>query len=106
MATFTWTTGTDGDWNTAGNWGPATIPNSGTAEVVIDAPSVGTSGYAVTIAAGATDMVQSLTLNATNNVGGVLATPYDAAILEVDGTLSFAPGRAGPRPPPHHEELP
>ncbi|HXT82545.1 MAG TPA: hypothetical protein VN702_23495, partial [Acetobacteraceae bacterium] len=91
MATFTWTTGTSGDWNTAANWGPATIPNSGTAEVVIDAAPVGTNGYTVTIANGASDMVQSLTLNPTNNLLGVLATPYNAAALEVDGTLTFAP---------------
>src|SRR6185437_8494755 len=95
MATFTWTTGTSGDWNTAANWGPATIPNSGTAEVVIDAAPVGTNGYTVTIANGASDMVQSLTLNPTNNLLGVLATPYNAAALEVDGTLTFAPGTDG-----------
>src|SRR6185312_7726314 len=93
--TYTWASGKDGDWNTAANWGPATIPNGGGAAVVIDAAPVGTNGYTVTIANGASDMVQSLTLNPTNNLLGVLATPYNAAALEVDGTLTFAPGTDG-----------
>jgi len=99
MALSTWNVGTAGDWNTATNWGPATVPNAATADVLIDAvPAAGTNSYVVTIAAGASDIVNSVTLNATNNLLAVNPTggaPYGGAILAVNGTLTFAPGSTG-----------
>lgn len=100
MALSIWTTGTSGDWNTATNWPPTTVPNAAAADVLIDAlPAAGVNSYMVTIAAGQNDIVNSVTLNATNNLLSVNptnpATPYKGAILEIDGTLTFAPGSTG-----------
>jgi hypothetical protein len=94
MTTFTWTTGASGDWNSGANWNTGTAPNNAAADVVIDAQQ-GNTAYQVTIKAGQTDTVHSLTLNNQNNIMNVLANPYTAAILEVDGTLAFAPGSDG-----------
>jgi hypothetical protein len=94
MAAFSWTTGKSGDWNTIANWTPNLVPNDAAADVIIDAlPTLG--AYTVTIAAGASEVVNSLTMNATTNLNGSNATPYNAAQLELDGTLTFAPGSPG-----------
>jgi hypothetical protein len=95
MATFNWTAGVSGDWNTGTLWTPGTVPNA-TADVVIDAtPPVGAS-YTVTIAAGESQTVNSLTMNNTDaNRALANSDPYRAAELELDGTLTFAPGSAG-----------
>ncbi len=108
MTTYNWTTfangGTvpvSGDWMTAANWTstatPATAPNDPTADVIIDSATALTSGYTVTIGAGESVSVSTLTMNdtptdlsGTNNIQG-----YFAAELELDGTLTFAPGSAG-----------
>ena len=84
MASFKWNKGISGDWDTAGNWLGGAAPNGPAADVVIDAAPAGADGYyTVTIAAGANKTVNSLDL-ANSNIG-----------LEVDGTLTFAPGSAG-----------
>ena len=94
MATFSWAAGKSGDWNAIANWTPNLVPNDAAADVIIDA--LPTSGaYTVTIAAGASEVVNSLTMNATTNLTGSNATPYNAAQLELDGTLTFAPGSPG-----------
>ena len=64
MATSTWTTGVSGDWNTGTLWTPGTVPNA-TTDVAIDAPAPAGSSYTVTIAAGATETLKSLTVNST-----------------------------------------
>ena len=88
MATYSWTTGENGDWNTAADWSPNGLPGAGD-DVTIDAPA--TSGaYTVTIAAGESETVNSLTMNGVNNLAGANSNPYTAAELEVDGTLTFA----------------
>src|SRR5262249_39620103 len=74
MATFTWTSTSGGDWNTASNWSPAIVPNSTTADVLVNSPG----SYQITIASGARDTVQSLEMDA------------GAGTLEVDGTLDFS----------------
>jgi collagen type I/II/III/V/XI/XXIV/XXVII alpha len=79
MTTFTWTSTASGDWNTASNWSPATIPNSSTADVEVNTPG----SYTITIAAAASDTIDSLDMQ--SGAGG----------LEVDGTLAFAAGSAG-----------
>ncbi len=76
MATFTWTSTKSGDWNTASNWSPATVPNASNADVLITTPGT----YTVTIAAGASDAVHSVALDSA------------AGTLEVDGTLDFTGG--------------
>ncbi len=76
MAGFTWTSTTSGDWNTATNWSPATVPNASDADVSITTPGT----YTVTIAAGASDAVHSVALDSA------------AGTLEVDGTLDFSGG--------------
>lgn len=84
MASFKWAKGVSGDWNTAANWLANTVPNDPAADVVIDAAPAAAGGfYNVTIAAGTNETVRSLDLVSTN-IG-----------LEVDGTLTFAPGSAG-----------
>ena len=94
MATFTWKTGSSGDWATATNWTSGIFPNDPAADVVIDAVPVG-AAYTVTIAANESETVNSIALNATNNASTVNQSPYLGAILEVDGTLTFAPTSAG-----------
>lgn len=95
MAVFSWTTGKSGDWNTATNWTPNTVPNDIAADVTIDAAPVTPGVYTVTIADGVTDTVNSLSINGTTNLDGSNATPYNAAAFELDGTLAFAAGSAG-----------
>lgn len=84
MATFKWIKGVSGNWDAAGNWLAGAVPNGPAADVVIDAAPAGAEGtYTVTVAAGTNRTVRSLDL-ATSDIG-----------LEVDGTLTFAPGSAG-----------
>ena len=84
MATYKWNKGVSGDWNAAGNWLPGAAPNGPAADVVIDAAPASAEGYyTVRIAAGESETVNSLDL-ANSNIG-----------LEVDGTLTFAPGSSG-----------
>ncbi len=93
MASYSWTTGVSGDWNTAANWTPAAVPNDPAAVVTIDAPTA--TNYTVTIAANEVQTVNALAMNAANNLAGSNQVPYNAAELEIDGTLNFAPGSAG-----------
>ena len=84
MAKFTWAKGSSGNWNTAANWLNNAVPNDPTADVSIVAPpAVAGGNYTVTISAGANETVKSLDL-ASSNIA-----------LEVDGTLTFAPGSTG-----------
>ncbi len=89
MTTFVWGInvagfGLSGDWNTASLWAGGIVPNSASAAVLINAPG----SYSITIAAGETDIVNTLTLT-----GG-------ATNLMIDGTLEFA-GPLPPSPAPH-----
>ncbi|HEY0185025.1 MAG TPA: hypothetical protein VGC09_19665 [Rhodopila sp.] len=93
MANFNWTTGTSGDWTAAANWTPATVPNDPAADVTIDAPS--TAAYTVTIHSTDSVTVNSLTMNGVVGLAGSNQNPYNAGALELDGTLTFAPGSAG-----------
>ena len=93
MANFSWAAPVSGDWNTAANWAPAAAPNDAAAVVTIDAPA--TTAYTVTIAAGVTDTVNSLSMNAANNLAGSNVAPYRAAQLDINGTLAFGAGSAG-----------
>lgn len=90
MATSSWTNATSGDWNVATNWTGGT-PNSATADAVINATPA-TAPYTVTIAAGASDTVNSIAMNSTVDVN---KSPYIGGMLEIDGTLTFAPGSDG-----------
>ncbi len=84
MAAYKWNKGVSGNWDAAGNWLAGAAPNGPAADVIIDAAPASAEGYyAVTIAAGTNRTVNSLDL-ATSEIG-----------LEVDGTLTFAPGSAG-----------
>jgi hypothetical protein len=95
MTTYSWKTGTSGDWNTPADWTGGVVPvNSGTSDVVIDAGPV-TTAYTVTISSGESVTVGSLALNSTNNATGVNSPTYAGAVFEVDGSLTFAPGSAG-----------
>ena len=95
MASFSWMSGVSGDWNTVADWTPATVPNNPAADVTIDAPAPVGGSYTVTIAAGKSETVNSLTMNGVANLAGSNTNPYHAAELEIDGTLTFAPGSAG-----------
>jgi hypothetical protein len=93
MSSFSWTNGVDGDWNTGTLWTPATVPNDIAADVTIDAAD---TLYTVTIAAGETETVDSLSMNnGVGRPGTNDSTGYHAAQLQLDGTLAFAPGSAG-----------
>jgi hypothetical protein len=101
MTTYSWNTGTSGDWDTAANWLPATVPNDvtpgTTADVVIDFVPTATV-YTVTLAASESVTIDNLEINPTNNFAGTnppSPDPYNAAIFELDGTLTFAPGSDG-----------
>ncbi len=84
MASFNWKTGASGDWATAANWFQNAVPNAVADDVTIDTAPVGPAkSYTVKIAAGTSETVNSLVL------GGV------GTNLEVDGTLTFAPGSTG-----------
>lgn len=74
MSIFSWGTSASGDWHVGSLWAGGVAPNDPTAGVVIAQPG----SYAVSIAAGESFVVNSLTLS-----GGLQA-------LTVDGTLSFA----------------
>ena len=87
MASFSWKTGVSGDWTAPADWTPATVPNDPAADVLIDA-TPGSLPYTVTIGAGESVIVNTLTLNATSD-------PALGGMLEVDGTLTFAPGSKG-----------
>ncbi|MDR3532495.1 MAG: hypothetical protein P4L90_18320 [Rhodopila sp.] len=106
MASFSWSTGTSGDWNTAADWSPAppTVPNALTADVTIDATAT-SAPYTVTIGAAETITIDSLALNVANNAMTLNGSLYLGAILEVDGTLIFAPGSAGLVDGPLQNEL-
>lgn len=93
MTTYSWTNPVSGDWNTGTLWTPGTVPNA-TADVTIDALDT-TGAYKVTISAGESEVINSLTLNATNNLSGTNSVPYTGAQFEMDGTLAFASGSAG-----------
>ena len=95
MASYTWTTGTSGNWATATNWSGQQVPNNATADVTIDAPAPTGGSYTVSIASGETFTVNSLAVNPLVNAAGTNADPYNAAKLEIDGTLVFAPGSDG-----------
>ena len=93
MANFTWANPVTGDWNSGTLWAGGTVPNDVSADVTIDATTTVGGGYGVTIAAGESFTVNSLTMN---DVGQGANTPdYEAADLQLDGTLAFAPGSTG-----------
>src|SRR4051794_37024669 len=94
MVAFSWKSGVSGDWGTASNWTPAVVPNDPLADVTIDAPPTATSYIVtiVTIVTGESETVHSLTVNGVNNLAGSNTSPYHAARLDINGTLTFAPG--------------
>jgi hypothetical protein len=99
MTSYSWTTGTNGVWGVATNWTPATVPNDvttpGTADVTIDALAPVGGECTVTISTGTTETINSLIVNGVTNTSGSNSYPYNAAAIEIDGTLVFAPGSAG-----------
>lgn len=82
MSTYTWTiaNGT-GDWGVSSDWSPVAVPNDSTAVVNLTATAV--PAYTVLVGAGETEVVNTITLNASG------------ATLEVAGTLNFAGAAAG-----------
>jgi hypothetical protein len=95
MASYSWTVGASGDWTTAANWSTGSAPDDPTANVTIDAPALPGGSYTVTIAPGESETVATLTMNAVNNFLGTTTPPYRGAILQLEGTLTFAPGSIG-----------
>src|SRR4051812_35030080 len=51
LATFTWVGGTDNNWTVATNWSPQSVPNDGTAAVIInsDTNDADINGAAITV---------------------------------------------------------
>ena len=93
MTNYSWASDASGDWNTGTLWTGGVVPNAIDADVTIDATTTIVGGYGVTIAAGESFTVNSLTLNDLDQ--GANSPNYTAAALEIDGTLAFAPGSAG-----------
>ena len=95
MTSSSWATATSGDWNTGTLW-TGGVPNSATADVTIDVTAMPPAAYTVTIGAGESFTVDSLTINDTEaSAQGANSNPQTSADLELDGTLTFAPGSAG-----------
>jgi hypothetical protein len=96
MTSFSWTAPVDGAWNDGALWTsttPGTAPNDIAADVTIDA---GSTLYTVILAANTTETVRTLTMNDVNGrPGSNDPTGYHAALLELDGTLAYAPGSLG-----------
>ena len=90
---YAWANGVSGFWHDPANWitplGLADAPNSPFADVTIDVAPTSDS-YVVTIGADENVIVNTLTLT-----GQDPANAYNAAELEIDGTLTFADGSAG-----------
>jgi plastocyanin len=96
MTSFSWDTAASGDWNTGTLWASGAAPDSATADVTIDAVTTIAGGYTVTIAAGESVTINSLTLNDTDaSRNGTNHNPYTAAVLTLDGTLAFGPSSPG-----------
>jgi hypothetical protein len=96
MTSFSWATAASGDWNTGTLWTGGIVPNSATADVTIDVTAMPPAAYTVTIGAGESFTVDSLTINDTEaSAQGANSNPQTSAELELDGTLTFAPGSAG-----------
>jgi hypothetical protein len=96
MASFSWSTDVDGNWNTGTLWTPATEPNDIAADVTIDAAIPTQRAYTVSIQSGTTVTVHSLTMNDVNGRAGTNNPDgYFAAYLRLNGTLAFAPGSDG-----------
>ena len=93
MASFSWAAPVSGDWSTAARWTPSLVPNDALADVTIDNPTL--AAYLVTIAAGESETVRSLSMNAVNDLQGSNQAPYKAAELELSGTLTFGAGSPG-----------
>jgi hypothetical protein len=81
MSIFTWTTTLGGDWNTASDWSPATVPDADTAVAVL--PGEPGTGYTLTIGQGESDIVNAITL-------GDFVVGNNGPTLEIAGTLTFA----------------
>ena len=86
MPNFTWTAGLSADWSDAAGWSTGTVPNAAVAVAVLAA---GAAAYTVTIAAGETETVDALTLNAAN---GVLTVNGSLALAGVDARLTLQAG--------------
>jgi hypothetical protein len=94
MTTYSWATTASGDWNTGTLWTDGVVPNNATADVTIDVGSL--VAYTITIGAGESFTIDSLTINDTDATKiGANSETYAAAALTLDGTLTFAPGSAG-----------
>jgi autotransporter-associated beta strand protein len=79
----TWTGAVNTDWNTAGNWNPATVPNSATAAVSFGDVGVGTvnissSVQAQSLAFSSTSGFYTLTSNPGVTLSGVTAITVSA----------------------------
>nr|WP_294556824.1 hypothetical protein [uncultured Rhodopila sp.] len=71
------------------------VPSDPAADVTIDASTTIVNGYTIAIAATETEIVNSLTMNAVNNLAGSESSSYTAATLQLYGTLAFGPGSTG-----------
>jgi hypothetical protein len=93
MPSFSWAANVGGNWNTGTLWTPISVPNTATADVMIDATAT-LAAYTTAIASGETDTVNSMRMNGTNNRVGSY-TRENHLDAELDRMLVFAGGSAG-----------
>jgi hypothetical protein len=91
VAALAWSTAVSGDWSTAGDWNSGYAPNS-----AVLAPTITVAGtYTVSIAAGESFTVKSLTINnalATVSLAGALtdtATALTAGLVQIQAGASL-----------------
>jgi autotransporter-associated beta strand protein len=82
----TWTGAVNGDWNTAGNWNPATVPNSPSAAVIF--PTVSLQNIFVTLSSNVS--AQSLTFDNQNGLGYQLKSNAGFVLSGVTSITSTA----------------
>ncbi len=84
MTTYTWTPGINGDWLTATNWQPATVP--GVADTAIFQPASGSGSYSIGVGVDDVVGVSQIQFSSAPGQNAVLSIAGSATV----GTLDYA----------------
>ncbi len=88
--TSTWTGAVSTNWNTAGNWNPAAVPNSATTTVNFDNTGIASGGSVVV-----SSSVQAVIFNFTNTTGSYTLTSTSGAALQGVASITIGSGVTG-----------